>query len=61
MDLKRNKIYHGAAYYPELWDESYIDSDIAYMKELGINVARMAEFSWALLEPEKDVFIHLST
>lgn len=56
MKLKKDKIYHGAAYYPELWDENYIDSDIAYMKELGINVARMAEFSWALLEPEKDVF-----
>ena len=54
--LTTNKIYHGAAYYPEVWDKAEIDKDIELMKKLGINVVRMAEFAWALLEPEKDKF-----
>ena len=51
-----NKIYHGAAYYPEVWDIKTIRQDIEYMKQLGINVVRIAEFAWCLLEPEEDVF-----
>ena len=35
------KIWHGAAYYPELWDQKTILRDIAIMKDLGINVVRM--------------------
>ncbi|MGI6713826.1 MAG: beta-galactosidase [Bacilli bacterium] len=51
-----NKIYHGAAYYPEVWDIETIRKDIVQMKKLGINVVRIAEFAWCLLEPEEDVF-----
>ena len=51
-----NKIYHGAAYYPEVWDINTIRQDIEVMKKLGINVVRIAEFAWCLLEPEEDVF-----
>ncbi|NLP45748.1 MAG: beta-galactosidase [Epulopiscium sp.] len=47
----KNKLYHGAAYYPELWDKSVIDEDIKYMKKAGINVIRMGEFAWAKMEP----------
>lgn len=50
------KIWHGAAYYPELWDQKTILRDIAIMKDLGINVVRMGEFSWSLLEPRQDEF-----
>ena len=32
------RIFVGAAYYPELWDESEIDKDIQRCKDLGINV-----------------------
>ena len=46
-------LYHGVAYYPELWPESEVDSDIAQMKALGINVVRMGEFAWAKIEPEE--------
>lgn len=56
MNLKTDVIWHGAAYYPELWPKADIDRDIPFMKSLGINVVRMAEFAWALLEPEQDVF-----
>ncbi|WP_416151702.1 beta-galactosidase [Salipaludibacillus sp. HK11] len=48
-----NKLYHGAAYYPELWDEKVMEEDIKLMKEAGINVARMGEFAWHTMEPEE--------
>jgi beta-galactosidase len=47
------KLYHGAAYYPELWPETDIERDIAEMKKLGINVVRMGEFAWAKMEPDE--------
>lgn len=49
----QNKLYHGAAYYPELWDEKVMEQDIQLMKETGINVARIGEFAWSRLEPEE--------
>lgn len=45
------RLYHGVAYYPELWPEADVDRDIAEMKKLGINVARLGEFAWATMEP----------
>jgi len=48
------KLYHCAAYYPELWDETFIRSDIEHMKKIGINCVRMAEFAWHFMEPEQD-------
>ncbi|NDP19972.1 MAG: beta-galactosidase [Paludibacter sp.] len=45
------KLYYGAAYYPEVWPESDIDNDIIRMKELKMNVMRIAEFSWSKMEP----------
>lgn len=47
------KLYHGAAYYPELWDEEVIEQDIKLMKEAGINVVRMGEFAWSSIEKEE--------
>jgi beta-galactosidase len=47
------KLFHGAAYYPELWPEADIDRDLAEMKRLGINVVRMGEFAWSQMEPDK--------
>jgi len=40
------KVFYGAAYYPEAWDMKTVDEDIKRMKELHMNVVRMAEFSW---------------
>ena len=51
-----DKIYIGAAYYPELWDESEIDKDIQRCKELGINTLRVGEFAWSKMEPREGVF-----
>lgn len=50
------KIYIGAAYYPELWDESEADKDIERCKKLGLNVLRMGEFAWSSMEPEEGVY-----
>jgi len=50
------KVYYGAAYYPEAWDMKTVDEDIQRMKELHMNVMRMAEFSWVLMEPSEGRF-----
>ncbi|MED1739062.1 beta-galactosidase [Bacillus swezeyi] len=47
------KLYHGACFYPELWDESVLEEDIRMMKETGINVVRIGEFAWSKMEPEE--------
>ncbi|OIQ95008.1 beta-galactosidase YesZ [mine drainage metagenome] len=47
------RLYHGVAYYPELWPEKDVDRDITEMKKLGINVVRMGEFAWAKMEPDE--------
>ena len=49
----QNKLYHGAAYYPELWDQVVMDQDIKLMKETGINVVRIGEFAWSKVEPQE--------
>ena len=51
--IGEKKLYYGAAYYPEGWDFPQIEQDIEYMHDLNMNVMRMAEFSWALMEPEE--------
>ena len=45
------KIYYGACYYPEAWDESRWETDVQMMREAGFNIARLAEFAWARIEP----------
>ena len=51
-----NKIYLGANYYPEDWDEQNIDEDIRKMKECGFNVVRIGEFAWKKDEPVEGQF-----
>lgn len=51
-----NKLYIGAAYYPELWDKSEVDKDIERCKSLGINVLRIGEFAWKKMEPSEGNF-----
>ncbi len=50
-NLKR--FLYGCAYYPEHWDEDTIKKDPKIMREAGINVVRMGEFAWALMEPKE--------
>ena len=51
-----DKIYLGAAYYPELWDEEELEKDIARCKEVGMNCLRIGEFAWGKMEPEEGKF-----
>ncbi|MBC7914348.1 MAG: beta-galactosidase [Pyrinomonadaceae bacterium] len=51
-----NKIYYGVSYYPELWDESCLDTDIERMKDLHMNVVRMGEFAWSKMELREGVY-----
>jgi beta-galactosidase len=54
--MKEKKIWLGAAYYPEAWTDEVIADDIAKMKEIGVNVVRMAEFAWSTMEPREGEF-----
>jgi len=49
-------IFLGAAYYPELWTEKTMEQDIRLMRQIGINLVRIGEFSWAKMEPDMDEF-----
>lgn len=46
-------IHFGVDYYPEHWDRTRWETDAKLMQEMGIQVVRMAEFSWHKLEPEE--------
>ncbi len=46
-------ILFGAAYYPEAWPESERPYDIQKMKEAGMNVMRIGEFAWSVMEPRE--------
>jgi len=46
-------MYLGVDYYPEHWHRAGWKEDMRLMKELGVNVVRMAEFGWSLMEPEE--------
>lgn len=46
----------GVDYYPEHWPRERWETDAKLMREMGVDVVRMAEFSWFLLEPEKGKF-----
>lgn len=47
------KIHFGADYYPEHWPLERLREDAVLMQEMGIQLVRLAEFSWHRLEPEE--------
>ena len=49
----KNEMLIGAAYYPEMWEESEVQKDIDRCKAYGINVLRVGEFAWAKMEPKE--------
>jgi beta-galactosidase len=50
------KLSFGVDWYPEQWDEGMWESDADRMKAYGIDVVRMMEFAWSIIEPEKGRF-----
>ena len=54
--MRTDKIYYGAAYYDEYMPYDRIDEDMRLLKESGMNVIRIAESTWATMEPHDGVF-----
>lgn len=46
----------GICYYPEHWDESRWATDAKMMREIGLDIVRIAEFAWAKMEPREGAF-----
>ncbi|CEK17222.1 beta-galactosidase [Chthonomonas calidirosea] len=44
-------MYFGNAWYPEHWPEERWPEDVRLMRDLGMNVCRIAEFAWSTMEP----------
>lgn len=49
-------LHFGVDYYPEHWNEDRWETDCTLMREMGVQFVRMAEFSWAKMEPSESVF-----
>ncbi len=46
-------MYFGVDYYPEHWPEEEWEKDATLMKDMNINIVRVAEFAWSKLEPRE--------
>ena len=46
----------GTDYYPEHWPRERWETDAVMMRDMGLDVVRLAEFSWFNLEPKKGVY-----
>ena len=44
------ELHFGVDYYPEHWERSRWEKDAVLMQEMGIQMVRMAEFSWHKLQ-----------
>jgi beta-galactosidase len=53
---RTERFWFGVCYYPEHWDEATRAGDAERMSAAGINVVRLAEFAWDLMEPEEGRF-----
>lgn len=49
-------IHFGVDYYPEHWPRERWETDAKLMQEMGVQVVRMAEFSWFKMEPREGEF-----
>ncbi|MCM1103402.1 MAG: beta-galactosidase [Clostridium sp.] len=54
--MKTDRIYYGAAYYDEYMPCERIREDMRMLREAGMNVIRIAESTWATMEPHDGVF-----
>lgn len=46
----------GVCYYPEHWPETVWADDARRMRDLGVSVVRIGEFSWSRLEPREGFY-----
>ncbi len=49
-------VFFGVDYYPEHWARDRWETDARLMQEMGLNIVRMGEFSWAKFEPREGEF-----
>jgi len=49
-------MHFGVDYYPEHWPEERWETDARLMREMGVEVVRLAEFAWHKLEPSMGEF-----
>ncbi len=54
--LSMDHITLGVCYYPEHWDRSLWRDDLRRMKDMGLEVIRIAEFAWNKFEPTEGEF-----
>jgi len=47
--------YVGVSYYPEVAGNE-IDRDIRQMKDIGVTMVRMGDFSWCRMEPDEGTY-----
>lgn len=52
----KDEMLFGTAYYPEYMPYDRMDTDMQMMKHAGINVIRVAESTWSMLEPQDGLF-----
>ena len=48
----------GTCYYPEHWEQSLWEEDLDRMLRTGIEVIRIAEFAWNLIEPREGEYTY---
>ena len=54
--LNEQRLVMGTCYYPEHWPKEMWREDLLRMLECGIEVIRIAEFSWSKVEPAEGNF-----
>ncbi len=54
--IQMKELTLGVCYYPEHWPEELWADDFRRMREMNLSVIRLAEFSWAMLEPVEGQF-----
>ncbi len=54
--MKQLPFHFGVDYYPEHWPEERWAQDARMMREFGLEIVRLAEFSWFKMEPREGEF-----
>lgn len=54
--MQKINLHFGVDYYPEHWPKERWETDVKLMKEMGIQMVRLAEFSWHKMEPEENKY-----
>jgi beta-galactosidase len=54
--IKFLSFYYGVDFYPEHWSPDLWSGYASLMQQAGMNVVRLAEFAWAMMEPTEGEF-----